>query len=621
MSFTAAARVYDDEVDDVNDNYTPDGIVEVKLYPSNLVKDRTVSTNETSNWSPNELRRLVRNFRQLDPQDRPYIVVEHSRDSKDRLGRVEDLVYDEKSQWLFARGRIDEGKRQQFERTYVHANGGGVSLCYVMGPDYKGLLEFSFVKKPDFANAELIRYHSSTGPVVEIYCLGAEDVPSRINEVRAKMSQEEPVQDDILPSGGEDNNTNDEVDYSDRYFSMGGNEYVIADESDLEGVRQHLLGKGVQNPKIVRGNIDQITAMPESQRMLFLSALMARENSRQQEARQTEDDAERNSLQQAVLEARDLTLSIVSDVPDFDEATTKQLGRVIMTNEGGKIVAEAAELALSRKTATIAERDATIMDLRNQLEKKERNENALRQRSQLRQHAAQTLKKPMASWSDVWDQLNTKHSESASSSTSNLSTTPSTSSSSSSSSSLHGAFGQGAVIKQHSADGKRAAPSSSKADAHQESLKRHRASAWLGMSLYADPNSQVTVIQHSAEGATSAVVDRKNPPSNAEHALAIYRDIESGRRPIGQTRRRLDMKKSLGAICPAMMTALIYGTNGHIETNGESGNFGFEDKIPEHFPKDALKLMPSMRDPKYSHLHMQAEEISFTSPAGVYSRA
>ena len=92
---SAPVKVYDDEVDEGNDAPKLKGKVEVKLYPSSIVKDTTVSTGERSTWSPQQLRQLARNFKDLDENDRPYIVVEHSVNEQDRLGRVTGMTYNE----------------------------------------------------------------------------------------------------------------------------------------------------------------------------------------------------------------------------------------------------------------------------------------------------------------------------------------------------------------------------------------------------------------------------------------------------------------------------------------------------------------------------------------------
>lgn len=593
---SAPVKVYDDEVDEGNDMPKLKGKVEVKLYPSSIVKDTTVSTGERSTWSPQQLRQLARNFKELDENDRPYIVVEHSVNEKDRLGRVTGMTYNEVDGWLWVEGRIKEDKKRQFEDAHVYNDGKkGVSLCYVIGKDYKGFLEFSFVKKPDFENASLVRYHSESGLLATIHCLGPEDVPAELNSARKRMSEHQPVveDDDNQPSGGLE-------DYSTKYMEDNG-EYVISSHEHFEGVRAHLLKLGVENPKITVANVGFINSLPEHQRDLFIAGLMSREEKRTEDANRAEADA---AYKKEVAEAMNLTLSIAESNPLLaDDATKRQLGEVIMTNKAGRLVAQAATHALAQRDKEIADRVAEIDALKKQLEKKERTTVALRERTQILAHAAQA---PMTDFQKCWNECMARAEKQG------VPPLSVTTSSTSSSSSLKASLDAGATIKSHSASAKRVR--SDRDESREKAIALHKQSTWMGVSLHPHPDDTVKIVQHSAsdDSTRAHVVDRTKVPSDLEHSIGLYRELVSGRRKAGYDRVKRNRTNALGNVCPTMMLALMHATNGPVECNGEAGIYGFEDKLPEGFADDVKHLLPFFehsRKSKYTSRRVTAEDM------------
>ncbi len=592
-----SALVFDDDED--CPDYETEGVVEVKLYPSNVVNDRTVSTNERSAWSPRKLRALMHNFRNLDPKDRPYMVVEHSHNARDRLGRVENLTYSETDKWLYATGRLFKNKKAQFERAYVNTNDNskkGVSLSYVVGQNYKGFLEFSFVKKPDFANAELVRYHSSSGLLATINCLGPVDVPAELNAARSKMmATDHQVSDDNVEDSAAG------VDYSDKYLVDNG-AYIVSTRDHFDGVRDHLLAKGVENPQITVANVDYINSMPEHKRNLFLAGLMTREGKRAEDATRSEDMQRRAAFEQRAGEARSLALSIAENNPLFkDDETKSKLGEAIMTNDVGKLIAQAAAQSLALRDKEIADRDAKIRALNEEVEKSKRKDAALLERSQIRSHAAST---PIMDFQNFWKECAARAKENG------IPAEPTPPQPSS----LAKAFAAGAVIHQHSAQQKRSRPDID--TGREEAIALHKRSTWMGMSLHPHPDTSVKVVQHSADGCSRALVtDRTRVPSEMEHISGFYQDLVGGRRSHGNAKRNYD--KALGAVCPAMQTALSYLVSGPTETNSQAGIFGHEDVIPKDFAEGIRHLLPyasdATRSSKYNHHRISVENMESDS--------
>lgn len=595
MSFPAASVTDDDN----RQKYDTEGIVEVKLYPSSILNERTVSTNETGAWTPNQLRALMHNFRNLDRKDRPYIVVEHSTKKCDRLGRVIDITYNEIDGWMWVKGKIKKKKKQQFEDTHVYANGKkGVSLCYVVGEDYKGFLEFSFVKNPDFKNASLVRYHSSSNLLATIHCLGPADIPAQLNAARLKMSEQPLIVNDNV--GGDDDDDGAAIDYSDKYIDDNG-EYIISTHDHFEGVRGHLLNKGVTHPKIIVANVDHINTMPEHKRNLLLAGLLSHENKRAVDTDRIETEEKQRAFTAEANEARNLALLIATNNPLFtDDVMKSQLGKLIMTDHSGRLVAQAASQALSIRDQEIAKRDATIQALNEDVKKRKKQDAALFERNHIRQHAAV----PMTDWASFWKDCSTKAEQngvSASSSSSPIQ------------SSLKKAFDAGATIHSHSASPAKRSRSDHVDDERERLIDLHKRSKWMGMALHPHPDDNIKIVQHSAsDGCSRAIVSKTGMPSDTQHSISFYQDIVTGRRSIGTTKKKRDHTKGLGVQCPQMMLALMHLVSGPAETNGQAGIFGSEDSIPADYGGSVRHLLPyvgSTRDAKYNHLRIDADEL------------
>ncbi len=519
--------------------------VKAKLYPSTEVKGAySKRYKHSSQFTPDELKRLARTHNALPENKKPFIMSEHSENPSDRIGRVTNLYFADSDGWLWADGTIFPEKKDEVRRLMRESDGGlaGVSLCYAVSDSSKKMVEFSIVKNPDFAGAQIICCHSAEDQQ-EAYVLWPNTRPPILPSLINKMSGEEST-------------------ISERLVRLRNGSYVVCNDSDVAEARDYLQTQGFEDPVIIVEN-------PDDYDPTVLAASMAEARIAHSSAA---EENEARELNEELNRTRHIAGIVGGIIPEGASSTlVEKIGTTMMSNGPARAV---AEIALTRLNEEKARSDA----LSTQLKKQQAQLNAQSERlkmlgggdpKQRRLHSHSSSSPGVVNFMDIFNALHNKKSSSS----------PSSSSSSSSSSTPRRV--------EHSAPSSRKReerPLTTDTDADDSKVDLHEAFSWAGMSLYPDPHAPKpgdSIVSHSSTGSQCVRFPEGTQTRTAPLQISsgILRGICDGKRDIGTGFNSDLLQNSMANHHPKWFTALMYAVGEYPpEVNQDLGVCGWDDK-------------------------------------------